>query len=802
MLRNYFKIAWRNLIKNKSYTLINIGGLAVGMAVAIVIGLWIYGELSYNKNHENYNRIAQVMQNQTVNGITETWDALPFIMSEGLRNEYGNDFKYAVQGTWESEYTLGFGNKMFIKTGSYFEPEITEILSLNMINGVRNGLKEMHSILLSQSLSEVLFGKMDPVGEILKLENKVDIKVTGVYEDFPENSSFKKLDFILPWDLYVSQDWWIKEVLESVNPWDAGGSTRTYVQMAENTIIEEVSLKIRDIITDKKSELDKTYEQEVFLHRMSKWHLYGEFKNGTSIGGGIGDVWLFGVIGLLVLLLACINFMNLSTARSEKRAKEVGIRKAIGSNRRQLISQFFIESILISTLAFLFSIFVVAFILPFFNRIADSHVVILWDNPLFWILGLAFSILTGITAGMYPALYLSSFKPVKVLKGVFKAGQSASTPRQILVVSQFTISIMLIIGTIIVYQQINYAQNRPLGYDKDGLIAVSTTEETHKNIDAIRLSLINEESIIEMSESNNLITDEWNTAGGFEWDGKDSKLVGEFHIGSVNYDYGKTIGWKIKEGRDFSREFGTDSIQLILNESAVAFMNLKDPVGKILRNPGEASSVITIVGVVEDLLIASPYEPVKPYIFANVKGRGKLSEFLIKLNPEKSVKESLGKIEAVFKTYNPSRPFEASFVDEAYAKKFGNEKRIGQLVTLLAILAIFISCLGLFGLASYMAEQRIKEIGIRKVLGASVLRLWNMLSKDFLGLVIIACAIAVPVAYYVMDGWLQKFEYRTSISWWVSVLACGGAVVVTLITVSYQGVKAAKANPIKSLKTE
>ena len=802
MLRNYFKIAWRNLIKNKGYTFINIGGLAVGMAVAIVIGLWIYEELSYNKSHENYNRIAQVMQNQTVNGITETWDALPFIMSEGLRNEYGSDFKYAVQGTWESQYTLGFGNKMFIKTGSYFEPEITEILSLNMINGVRNGLKEMHSILLSQSLSEVLFGKMDPVGEILKLENKVDVKVTGVYEDFSKNSSFKKLDFILPWDLYVSQVWWIKEGLDSTNPWGPGGSTRSYVQMAENTILEEVSLKIRDIITDKKSELDKAYEQEVFLHPMAKWHLYAGFENGNNIRGRIGDIWLFGIIGLFILLLACINFMNLSTARSEKRAKEVGIRKAIGSNRRQLISQFFIESILISMLAFVFSVFLVALILPFFNRIADSHVVILWDNLLFWVLGLAFSILIGIIAGMYPAIYLSSFKPVKVLKGVFKVGQSASTPRQVLVVSQFTISIMLIMGTIVIYQQINHAQNRPLGYEKDGLITVSTTEETHRNIDGIRLSLINEGAIIEMSESDNLITDEWNQAGGFEWDGKDSKLVGDFHIGSVNYDYGETIGWKIKEGRDFSRAFGTDSIQLILNESAVAFMNLKDPIGKILRNPGEASSVITIVGVVEDLLIESPYEPVKPYIFVNAKGRGKLSEFLIKLNPEKSVKESLGKIEAVFKIHNPSRPFVAKFVDEAYAQKFGNEKRISQLITLFAILAIFISCLGLFGLASYVAEQRTKEIGVRKVLGASVIRLWKMLSKDFIGLVIVACAIAVPVAYYIMDGWLQKFNYRTSISWWVSVLACGGAIIITLITVSYQAIRAAKANPIKSLKTE
>ena len=797
MIRNYFKIAWRNLIKNKGLSFINIGGLAVGMAVAIVIGLWIYEALSFNKNHQNYNRIAQVRQHLTINGSVETWDAVPPIMGQGLKDEYGNDFKYVVQASWSEKHILNFKNKVFVKSGIYFEPAITEMLSLNMINGSRDGLKEKNSILLSQSFVNVLFGKKDPVGVILKLDNKIDLEVTGVYEDLPKNSSFNGLDFILPWNLYLSQNPWVKEQLNSINPWYAGGDTRTFVQVAENSVLEKVSLKIKDITISKVQDFGKQYNPEVFLQPMSKWYLYADFKNGINIGGRIGDVWLFGITGLFVLFLACINFTNLSTAQSEKRAKEVGIRKSIGSNRQQLISQFFSESILVSLLSFLFSIVLVAFMLPFFNRIVDSQVAILWNKPLFWFFGLVFSFFTGIIAGMYPALYLSSFKPVRVLKGAFKPGQKTSMPRQILVVSQFTISIILIIGTVVVFQQIKHAENRPLGYDKDGLINVSTTNETHNNIDAIRSTLINNGAIIDMTESRHSITNEWNQYGGFDWEGKDSELMGNFHIGPVSYDYGKTVGWRIKEGRDFSREFISDSAQLIINESAVRYMNLKEPLGKVLRD-GESSA--TIVGVVEDFLIESPYKPVKPYFFFLQEKQ--LNEFLIKLNPEKSVKESLGKIEAVFKAYNTSRPFEASFVDEAYAKKFGNEKRIGQLITLLAILAIFISCLGLFGLASYMAEQRIKEIGIRKVLGASVLRLWNMLSKDFLGLVIIACAIAVPVAYYVMDGWLQKFEYRTSISWWVSVLACGGAVVVTLITVSYQGVKAAKSNPIKSLKTE
>ncbi len=794
MIKNYFKIAWRNLIKNKGYSVINIGGLAVGMAVAIVIGLWIYEELSFNKNYNNYDRIAQVMQNHTINGDIETWKALPPIMGQGLEDEFGSNFKYVVQASWNSDHILGIGDQVFVKEGNYFEPEIVDMLSLNIVRGVRNGLKEMNSIMLSRSVTKVLFGEKNPIGEILKLDNKIGVKVTGVYEDLPEKSSFKSLGFILPWDLFLNRN---PDIESIANPWNDGSYTQTYVQLADNVIADKVSLKIKDIRFNKGSKLVKTYKPEIFLHPMNKWHLHAKFKNGINIGGRIDNVWLFGFIGFFVLLLACINFINLSTARSEKRAKEVGIRKAIGGNRRQLINQFFSESILVSILAFVLSILLIALILPYFNRIADSHVIILWSNPVFWIIGVAFSLFTGVFAGMYPALYLSSFKPVKVLKGVFKAGQNASIPRQVLVVSQFTISIMLIIGTIVVYQQINHAENRPLGYDKDGLISISTTKEVHNNVEAIRSTLISKGAIIDMTESSELITGDWNAYGGFDWEGKDPNLVADFSFGSVNYDYGKTIGWKIKEGRDFSRDFSNDSNQFILNESAVAYMNLKDPIGKIIRN-GEDSA--TIVGVVEDLLIESPYESVQPCIFNLSKGRGYV--FILKLNPSKSIKESLGIIESEFKTYNPLLPFNAHFVDDQFARKFDNEKRIGELVTLFAILTIFISCLGLFGLASYVAEQRTKEIGVRKVLGASVVRLWKMLSKDFFVLVIVACVIAVPVAYYIMNNWLQKFDYRMSISWGISILACLGTIGITLLTVSYQAITAATVNPIKSLRTE
>jgi len=793
MIRNYFKIAWRNILINKSSSIINIGGLAVGMAVTMLIGLWIYTELSFDKHHENYDRIAQVWQHNNYNGNIGSQVSNPAAMAGAIRDDFGSDFKYVLQSSWTNDLALSFGEKVFFKTGNYIEPEITEMLTLTMLKGNRDGLKEMHSILLSESVAKVFFGSEDPIGKTVRLNNKIDLNVTGVYEDLPETSSFNSLEIILPWDLYLSQNSWIKEM---ENPWGSN-FTQTYVQLADHAIFDEVSAKIKNVKFDRVQEEGKKYNPEVFLHPMSKWHLYSNFENGVNKGGRIDNVWLFALIGIFVLLLACINFMNLSTARSEKRAKEVGIRKAIGSSRFQLIMQFFSESVLISMLAYVFSILLVVLISPYFNQMADSKISVLWTNPIFWGIGFGFSILTGVIAGIYPALYLSSFNPVKVLKGTLQMGKYATIPRKILVVSQFAISITLIIGTIVVYQQINHAQNRPIGYEKNGLITVSTNEETHKHIAAIRSTLINDGAIIEMTESQSPMTAVWNTNGGIEWEGKDPNFAVDFPNNSVNYEFGKTIGWEIKEGRDFSRDFGTDSLAFIMNESAVKFMKIEDPIGKVIRWNDEP---YTIIGVVNDMLIQSPYKPVRPSLFHLSLEEEQI--FTIKLNPARSAQESISEIEKVFLSHNPAIPFVAEFVDEEFSKKFGNEKRIGKLAAFFTFLAIFISCLGLFGLASYVAEQRTKEIGIRKVLGASVVRLWKMLSKDFVLLVFIACMIAVPIAYYIMHNWLQKFDYHTTISWWVFGLACIGALAITLITVSYQAIKAALSNPVKSLRTE
>jgi len=793
MYRNYLKIALRNLRKNKGSSLINIGGLAVGMAVAIIIGLWIWDEVTYDRYHANYERIAQVMQHQLFNGEISTQTANPAVMAGEIRRNYGSDFKHVLQSSWNGDHTLALKEKKLLKPGSYFEPGVTEMLSLKMLRGTRDGLKEPYSILLSESVAEAFFGKGDPMGKILRIDNQHDIKVTGVFEDIPLSSSFRDMTFILPWELYLISNTWIKEMED---PWGSN-FTQTFVQIADNADMAALSKKIKNVKLNRLDEGERRYKPVVFLHPMSKWHLYEEFENGINIGGRIQNVWLFGIIGAFVLLLACINFMNLSTARSEKRAKEVGIRKSIGSYRTQLINQFFSESLLVAFFAFALSIILVMLMLPFFNEVADKKMAILWSNPFFWLIGIIFSSLTGLVAGTYPAFYLSSFQPVKVLKGTFRVGKFASLPRKVLVVTQFTVSIALIIGTIIVFRQIEYAKNRPIGYKRDGLVYTGVSEPIGAHFEAISHELKSSGAIVEMTGTDSPITNVWNTNGGFDWEGKDPNLAVDFPNNAVTHDYGKTVGWKIKEGRDFSREFTSDTLSFILNESAVKFIGFKEPIGSVLEWNDQAFKVI---GVVEDLLVQSPYQPVRPSLFHLERDQPNLA--MMKINPQLSPKEALSKIQAVFAKQDPASVFDFRFVDEEFAEKFGDEVRTGKLATFFAILAVFISCLGLFGLASFVAEQRTKEIGVRKVLGASILSVWSLMSKEFVILVLISCMLAIPLSYYYLSSWLEKYEYRTEISWWIFAVSVLGALGITVLTVSYQSIRAAMINPVKSLRSE
>ncbi len=795
MWQNYLKIALRNLSKNKAYSAINIGGLAVGMSVAMLIGLWIWDEVSFNKCHQHYERVAQVMQHTTYNGERQSLPYMPFHLANIIRNEYGTNFKQVVMSTFPMEQVLAVGDKKFTKKGNYMDPAAPELLSLHLRQGTGEGLRDPASILLSASVARAFFGDSDPLGKTMKLGNQRDVTVKGVYDDLPDNSDFKELSFIAPWQLFLHNAPGIATI---PNPWD-NNSFQVFVQLADRVDIDKASAAIKDIRSKQIGAQEAALIQPaLFLHPMSKWHLYSEFKDGLNTGGRIQQVWLFGIISLFVLLLACINFMNLSTARSEKRAKEVGIRKAIGSFRAQLMSQFFSESLLVSSVSFVFSLGLVLLLLPALNNVTDKHITMPWASPLFWVSGLVFSILTGLVAGLYPALYLSSFQAVKVLKGTFRAGRFATAPRKAMLVLQFSVSIMLIIGTIVVVRQVQSAKDRPLGFQSKGLVTLPLSLEVLQHFEALRSELKASGAIVEMAASTNPLTGPYNMSDSqFDWKGKDPLQMTEVPISAITPEYGSTVGWQIKDGRDFSKEFASDSAAFIINEAAVRQLGLQNPIGETIRWRGKA---YTVVGVIKDIVFGSPYQSIRPYFYFMDENQTYI--VTLKLNPAHSVSNSLATCEAIFNKFDPAMPFDYAFVDEAFAKAFGEEVRIGKLASFFALLAIFINCLGLFGMASFMAGQRTKEIGVRKVLGASVLSVWHLLSKEFVGLVFLACLIATPIAYYYLNGWLQRYEYRTEMSVWIFVVAGLGALAITLLTVSYQAVKAALANPVKSLRSE
>lgn len=793
MFKNYFKIAWRNLVKTRGYSFINIAGLSVGITVVILISLWMYDEISFDKNCKNYTTIARVIQNVTNNGEVQTWQSVPYPLAEELRKNYGSDFKRVVMAANWGDHIVTLDDKKLKQTGGYFERGAAEMFSLQMVQGTWSGLNDPSSVFLSAAAAKAYFGTENALNKFIRIDDMPVVKVTGVYKDFPHNSTFAGLDFIATWALFYNNS----DVKTMEDPWRPN-FTSLFVQLNDNADIDKVSASIRDAKLKRVNAQLAKKKPALFLHPMRKWHLYSEFKNGINTGGAIQYVWMFGIIGIFVLLLACINFMNLTTARSEKRAKEVGIRKTIGSLRRQLILQFFNESLLTVALAFVLSLLLVQCTLSFFNEVSGKQMSVPWGNFFFWLAGAAFILFTALIAGSYPALYLSSFSPVKVLKGTFKVGRFAAIPRKVLVVLQFTVSVTLIIATIIVYRQIQFAKDRPVGYTRAGLVSISIMNPSvHDHFEAVKQELMQAGAAVSVAESQSPTTGIWNSTSGFSWPEKDPNLSIDFGVVSASLDYGNTIGWKIKEGRSFSKDFATDSSAFILNEAAVQFMGIKDPVGKTVTWWGKP---FTVIGIVHNMVMESPYEEPRPVIYNLSNEAGNVA--IIKINPLINAREAVTKIAAVFKKYNTQQPFEYKFVDADYAAKFSDEERVGKLAGFFATLAIAISCLGLFGLTSFVAEQRKKEIGVRKVLGASVLSVWNLLSKDFAMLVVISFLVAVPVSYYFMYNWLQGYHYRTELSWWIFVVAALGALVITLITVSFQAVKAALANPVKSLRVE
>ncbi len=791
MYSSYFKIGWRNLVKNKTYSVINISGLAIGMAVAILIGLWIFDELSFNKSFKNYNRLASVYFSVTFGGEVITDSGAPPAMGAELKSNHP-EYDEVVIATYQNDHIIRYEENSISKPGLFAEPNFIKIFSMNMLQGGEGALKELHSIVLSQKLANDLVGS-DPIGKMVKY-NHDNLMVTGVFEDFPSNSEFGAVQLLMPMDYYFKT-----QPTRNVDSWE-DISYQCFVLLNDKTSIDESNLKIKDLLYEKGSDDMKSLKPKGFLFPIEKWHFHSEFKNEESTGGKIRFVWMFGIVGSFVLILACINFMNLSTARSERRSKEVGIRKVLGSIRRQLVNQFLSESLLMVLIAFTMAILLVMLSLPWFNDLSDKQMIIPWSNFYFIFTSLAFIIFTSMLAGSYPALFLSGFNPVKVLKGTFKAGRFAALPRKAMVVFQFTISTALIIGTIVVFQQIQHAKDRPVGFDREGIfhLSVRTEDLAKADYNTLREELLSTAVVANMAKSDFPITGSMAADASLSWEGKDPANQPLVAINNCSHDFPKTNGFQFIEGRDFSREFSTDSTAVIVNEMFAKLISAESVIGKKI-NFGYGKEK-EIIGVIKDQIRWTPFSKQSPHLYnLSYKGKGYLT---IRLNSQVAVHDAMEKIEAVFKKHDPSAPFDYKFQDDDYARLFKDEERIGKIATVFAGLTILISCLGIFGLAAFAASQRNKEIGIRKVLGATVFNVWKLLSRDFVVLVVISVLLATPLAYYYTNQWLQEYNYRIEISWWVFAVTSIAALTITLLTVSFQAVKAALMNPVESLKSE
>lgn len=786
MIQSYFKIAWRNLLRNKSFSVLNIVGLSIGMAATTLILLWIVFELGYDQFHTKTDRIYEVYNNFSVDGEIWSWNTTPKIMASAIQNDYP-EIENTVRVQWATTFLFSIDDKRLKATGNIVDDDFLNVFSFPLIKGdVKNIFYGVNTVVITEKLSKKLFQDENPIGKIVKVDITDNFTVTGVLKDLPTNTDFD-FEFLIPWS-YAHQKGWDDE------NW-GNNSTLTYVMLKEGVDNTSFTPKIKEL----RKKYDKySPEMETFLYPFSRSYLYSKFENGKEIGGRIDIIRMFGIIAAIILLIACINFMNLSTARSEKRAKEVGIRKVVGASKASLISQFLGESILISFLASILALIIVVVSLPAFNNLVERELILDFSNKWFWISAIGLILFTGFLAGSYPAFYLSAFKPVSVLKGTFQKVNTLIAPRKVLVVLQFTFAIILIIATVVVKQQLKYTQDRQLGYSKDNLIYYSMEGDAEKNYQLIKEELLSSGVAISVTKTSAPITEGWSNSWGVEWKGKpeNSKtLVDRFCADDAIV---KTVGFEIVEGRDFDlKKYPTDSTAVIINEAALKLMNFKEPIGQIIKDNGIDWHV---VGVIKDFVLKSPFRPIEPMIIEGAKGWFNMIH--IKFNRISTISENLTVTESIFKKYNSEYPFSYQFVDQEYAKKFNDEKRTGKLAGLFTILTIFISCLGLFGLASYMAENRIKEIGIRKVLGASISNISTLLSKEFLKLVLLAFFIALPISWYFMHKWLKEFDYRITMSWWIFALAGILALGISLLTVSYQAIKAASANPVKSLKTE
>ena len=787
MIKNYLKTAWRNLLSNKMFSLINISGLALGMTCALLIMLWIKDETRMDKFHANGKRLFRVMENQYYEGSISTFTATPGIFAENVVKDIP-EIQLASQALWEEEPLFTVGDKFFKEKGRYVQKDFLRMFSFKLVKGDPNtALARPDAVVISKKLAEKYFGHQDPVGKLINVDNEQNVIVTGVLDEVPKTSSLQ-FDFLMSYDIWFKKNDWAKE-------WGNNGPL-CYVMLGPNASSDKVNAKIKNYLKTK----NKDSNVELFLQNYGESYLYSDWDNGKQTGGRIEYVRIFSIVAVIILVIACINFMNLATARSLKRAREIGVRKVVGAGKRQLIAQFMGESLFVSFLAICLSLLIVALLIPSFNALTDKKLELDFSNPFFLLLLLGLTLVTGIISGSYPSLFMSSLKPIIVLKGILKFNTGATLFRKGLVVFQFALSIVLILGMIVIYRQIDYIHNKNLGFAKEDLLYIPLEGALQKSYPTFKDELLRQPGIKSVSSSQSGPLEVGSSTQGVRWPGKDTTKLILFSTNPITYDYIKTMGIQLKEGRDFDPSFSLDTNNYLVNEAALRKIGYKDPIGKELTMWGDRG---TIVGVMKDYHHNSLHVPIEPLILRLFKKSWNSYWGNVLVRTEKGkTKQAIASMEKTYRQFNPGFPFRYFFTDAEMLKNYKAEHTVSKLSKYFAFLAIFISCLGLFGLVTFTAQQRVKEIGIRKVLGASVSGIVRMLSKDFIKLVLLAAVIAFPVAWWAMNRWLGDFAYRVHIGWWVFVASGIAAMLIALLTVSFQAIKSAIASPVKSLRTE
>lgn len=789
MLKNYLLVALRNIRKNKIFSAINILGLALGMTCSLLILLWVQDENGIDAFHKNGSLIYSIYERQYYDGKVESGHYTPGLLPDEMKRKIP-EIEYSSGFAWKDLNTFSVGDKILKEEGNHASTDFFKMFSYPLLEGnARTALSTPVSIAVSRKMAVDFFGSpKEALGKTIRFDNRQDLMVSAVFENLPPNTS-EKFDYLINWHSFLEDNPWAKE-------WGNNGP-QTLIQLHKDANPALVEKKITHFLDDLNKEQSVGFRIQLGMQLFGDIYLHSNFKNGNLEGGRVEYVRLFSLVALFILLIACINFMNLTTARSVKRAKEIGIRKVVGAIRPVLIRQFIGEAILLSFLAVLIAAGLLALLLPTFNHVTGKEIRLPFNRVYFWISIFILTLLTGFVSGSYPALFLSAFNPVTVLKGTLKTKTGALWFRKGLVVFQFVLSIVLIIGMIIISKQVSYVENINLGYDKENLIYVPIEGELMEKYNLFKEELLNKPGIQLVTRISQTPTQIANGTYGVDWDGKDQNTKPMFTNAAAGFDFARTLQLTLVNGRDFSKDYGTDTAGYIVNESALKKIGYKDPVGKRLTFWGKKG---TIIGVVKDFHFNSLREPISPLII-RLGEKDKWGSVLVRTNPGRT-KDALTSLESVYRAVNPKFPFTYQFSDLEYQKLYKSEETVQQLSTYFACLGIFISCLGLLGLAMFTAEQKTKEIGIRKVLGASMPSIVTLLSKEFLSFVMLAFLIASPLAWWAMHKWLQDYAYRVDIGWGVFAVAGILALLIALFTISFQAIRAAVANPAVSLKNE